>query len=162
MTTFEALLAPDESLLLSTRAHAAALMPALLRALGIVALCGIGVLLLRRRHAAGTSVLPDIVSLVLAGAAALAALRAARDVWRWDRTLFGVTTRRIVVLRTGSHVHASSVRLDRVERVAVRQTTLGRVLGYGTVELHADHQRRGLSYMPQPGRVGSLIMQGHR
>ena len=92
-----------------------------------------------------------------AGAAVLAVLRAARAVFRWDRTLVAVTPLQVVLLAGGARLEAETVPLRSVSRLGVRQGPLQRLLGYGTLLVGDGRSRRGVHYVPRPAEVSRVI-----
>jgi uncharacterized membrane protein YdbT with pleckstrin-like domain len=74
-------------------------------------------------------------------------------VWiRWSSRSFTVTDRR-VILETGVFSRNSKViALDRVQDIATNQSLLGRMLGYGTIEIDSAGAagREVLSAIPAP------------
>jgi uncharacterized membrane protein YdbT with pleckstrin-like domain len=71
---------------------------------------------------------------------------------RWSSTSLTVTDHR-VVLETGVFSRATKViPLDRVQDVSTRQSLLGRIFGYGTVEIDAAGAAgtEVLDHVPQP------------
>lgn len=72
---------------------------------------------------------------------------------RWTTTTFTITDQR-VILDEGVLSHSSKViPIDRVQDVSTRQSVLGRILGYGRVEIDAAGWQGAevLSYLPSPG-----------
>ena len=91
-----------------------------------------------------------VVGPVFVAAGAIMALAA---VWRWDRTRLVVTTERVALVQGVAQRRAAGVRLTRVAHVEVRQSALGRLLGYGTLTAGALE----VDYVPRPGQVARLI-----
>jgi membrane protein YdbS with pleckstrin-like domain len=91
----------------------------------------------------------------LAGAFALAAgaLRALVAVWCWDRTRVVVTTEKLFVVEGTLRRRAAAVRLTRIACVEIEQSSLGRLLGYGTIvagELE-------VAFLAEPALVAGLL-----
>ena len=151
----EDLIGPDEAVLLETRPHAVALAPAFGRAIGIVTLCAVATFVLQH------SGLPfwRLGASLFAVTGALAVARAIRSVFSWDRTVFAVTARHVVVQQGGLPSSSVTLPLESVERLRVDQSLLGRLLGYGTVILATGRSRRGFEFVPRPREVHGLIVQ---
>jgi hypothetical protein len=154
VATLDRFVAPDEVIYLQTRPHAAAIVPALGRAVAAVGVClAIAVLLLRGE--------PPLWRFLIAGLAMLgivAIARAARSVWRWEHTLFAVTSDHVLVVRSAPR-RAVCVPLDTLLRLGFEQSLAGRVLGYGTIELADGVVRRRLRFVPRPMHAHRLILQ---
>jgi uncharacterized membrane protein YdbT with pleckstrin-like domain len=104
---------------------------------------------------AGGILLTQIWPLALLGAVAIAAgaLTALRAVWRWEWTHFVITTERVYLAQGSLHRRAKAVRLRAIDAVELEQSTLGRLLGYGTVlvgPLEVEH-------VPEPKEVTQLV-----
>ena len=89
-------LEPGERLLLAARPHPAALLPALLRALGVVLAAAVVLALLA--HSSAPDAVRIALDLLVLGVAARAVFRFTRAVWQWDRSLLALTTRRVFVV----------------------------------------------------------------
>jgi uncharacterized membrane protein YdbT with pleckstrin-like domain len=136
-----AYLEPGERVRLEERPHAAALARPFSRSL-VAALVG-AILVIAA---------PATLGLVGAFLLVVAALHALTAVWRWDRTLFVVTSDKLFVTYGIAQRRAAAVRLARVRPIEVEQSVAGRMFGYGTViagELE-------IPYVPDPDRVCSL------
>ena len=95
--------------------------------------------------------------LTLGGAVALAgaAVVALRAVWAWDRSCIVVTAERLLVVEGTLRRRLSTVPLERIGPVALEQSLLGRLLGFGTVvagELELRH-------VPDPAEVCRALEQ---
>lgn len=62
-----------------------------------------------------------------------ASVYALAAVLQWDRTKVVLTSEQLFVVHGVLRRHAAAIRLERVQAVELRQSVLGRVLGYGTV-----------------------------
>jgi uncharacterized membrane protein YdbT with pleckstrin-like domain len=134
-------LEPGERVRFEERPHAAALMRPLGRSF-VGAIVG-AILVLAA---------PSSLGLIGAFLLAIAALSALAAVWRWDRTQFVVTSEKLFITYGIAQRRAAAVRLARVRPVEMRQSVVGRMLGYGTViagELE-------IPYVPDPDKVCSL------
>jgi membrane protein YdbS with pleckstrin-like domain len=153
MVAIERFLGPDEPVLWAARPHAAALA----RPLGLAALAvvvgAIAVIALTRVDLGAA----PFAAVLAAGAALLVVLRAARAVFRWDRTVVAVTPLQVVLLAGGLRLEAESVPLRSVSRLGVRQGPLQRMLGYGTLLVGDGRSRRGVEFVPRPAEVSRLI-----
>jgi membrane protein YdbS with pleckstrin-like domain len=153
MLAIERFVGPDEPILWAARPHAAALARPLALAVLAVLLGAAAVLALSRSDVQGA----PIAALIAAAGAAIAVVRAARAVFRWDRTVVAVTPLQVVLLAGGIHLQAESVPLRSVSRLGVRQGPLQRMLGYGTLLVGDGRSRRGVQYVPKPAEVSRLI-----
>ena len=132
---------PEERVCLEARRHGIVLA----RPLGeAVVLAALGTLLLAQAWPAP-----------VAGAVALAAgaVAAARAVWKWERTRVVVTTEKLLLLEGTLRRRVNAVHLARLESVAIEQSAIGRVLGYGTI-VAGDVE---VAYVPEPRRVYGLM-----
>lgn len=78
---------------------------------------------------------------------------------RWNSTAFTLTSQR-VLLEAGVFNRSSKViPVDRVQDVSTRRSLLGRVLGYGTVEIDAAGARGAevLDFVPAPDRFRDQV-----
>jgi uncharacterized membrane protein YdbT with pleckstrin-like domain len=130
-----------EEVCLDARRHGVVLALPLAQAIGLAA--------------AGGILLTQFWALALLGALAIAAGAAValRAVWRWEWTRFVVTTERVYLAQGSLRRRAKTVRLRAIDAVELEQTTLGRLLGYGTVlvgPLEVEH-------LPAPKEVTRLV-----
>jgi uncharacterized membrane protein YdbT with pleckstrin-like domain len=130
-----------EEVCLDARRHGVVLALPLAQAIGLAA--------------AGGILLTQFWALALLGALAIAAGAAValRAVWRWEWTRFVVTTERVYLAQGSLRRRAKTVRLRAIGAVELEQTTLGRLLGYGTVlvgPLEVEH-------VPAPREVTRLV-----
>jgi uncharacterized membrane protein YdbT with pleckstrin-like domain len=133
--------AAAEEVCLDARRHGVVLALPLAQAVGLAA--------------AGGILLTQFWALALLGALAIAigAAVALRAVWRWEWTRFVVTTERVYLAQGSLRRRAKTVRLRAIDAVELEQTTLGRLLGYGTVlvgPLEVEH-------VPAPKEVTRLV-----
>jgi membrane protein YdbS with pleckstrin-like domain len=98
-----------------------------------------------------------VAALLAAVIMAVAVVRAARDVFRWDRTVVAVTPIQVLLLAGGLRLQAESVPLGSLSRVGVRQGPLQRAFGYGTLLLGDGRRRKVVSFVPRPAEVSGLI-----
>jgi membrane protein YdbS with pleckstrin-like domain len=83
----------------------------------------------------------------------IAAIGAVAAVWRWDHTRVVLTGDRLFVVHGTLRRRAAAVRLERVQTVEIEQSTLGRLLGYGTV-VAGDLE---ISCVADPGQMHGLL-----
>ena len=83
----------------------------------------------------------------------VASLFVVRAVWMWERTRLIVTSEKVYVVRGTLHRRAKAVRLQAVDAVAVDQSLMGQLLGYGTVVLGP----LAVGHVPAPKQVCSLV-----
>ena len=84
---------------------------------------------------------------------------------RWGATAFTITNQR-VILDSGVFSRSSKViPIDRVQDVSTRRSVMGRILGYGTVEIDAagTSGAEKLEHMPAPDNFrDQVFMQSER
>ena len=132
-----------ETACFETRLHEILLVGVFLRAVAVGAL-GLGCVLLGWPWSAiGAAVL------------AFAALTAVVAAWRWERTRVVVTTDSLYLSHGTVRRRESAVRLDRVGKLEIEQTLLGRLLGYGTL-IAGDLE---IPYVPQPRQLYGLVVR---
>src|SRR5262245_48649992 len=131
----------EEQLCLDARRHGVVLMRPFLRA---YVLAAVGILLLE---------LPWPVPVAAPVVLGIAAVLAFLAVWRWDRTRLIVTTEKVFLVQGVLRKRASGVMLRSLRAVALEQSLLGRLLGYGTV--HAGPLE--VPYVARPRAVGELV-----
>jgi hypothetical protein len=151
-------LEPGERLLLACRPHPAALLPALLRAVAAVLATATVLALLARSSAPdGVRLALDLLALAFA---ARAALRFTRAVWRWDRTLLALTTRRVFVVAPQGAVRRAwqTMSLAGIHDAAVHHSFAGRLLGYGTLTLGQGPQSRDVRYVSDAEKIAEAIL----
>jgi hypothetical protein len=151
-------LEPGEHLLLACRPHPAALLPAAVRALGALLAAAIVMALLARSSAPnGVRLALDLLPLAFA---ARAALRFTRAVWRWDRTLLALTTRRVVVVAPRGAVRRAwqAMSLAGIHSTGVSHSFGGRLLGYATLTLGDGPQGREVRYVSDAERIAEVVL----
>ena len=106
---------------LETRRHGVVLAAPLAKALLLAAI--------------GAALVSRAFPVSVGGAVALAASAAVavRAVWAWEQLRFLVTTRHLVLVDGILRRRTTTLPLGRIGPVAVEQTLLGRLLGYGTL-----------------------------
>jgi membrane protein YdbS with pleckstrin-like domain len=120
-------LAPDEPVVFHTRLHAVVFSGALELAVVVTGVLG---LLIRHNDLAPATVR----QLCLAGTA-IVVLGALPGWLRWWTSEFAVTSRRVMVKIGFVSVHTLELLLAEIESIAVDQSMLGRMLGYGTLKI---------------------------
>lgn len=148
---------PGERLLLASRPHPAALLPAALRALGALLAAAIVIALLARSSAPDSVRLAlDLLPLAFAGRAAL---RFTRAVWHWDRTLLALTTRRVYLVAPKGPVRRAwqAMSLAGIHHTGVTHSFGGRLLGYGTLTLGDGPQGRDVRYVSDAEHIAEAI-----
>jgi hypothetical protein len=148
---------PGERVLLATRPHPAALLPALLRALGAVLAAAFAIALLARSSAPEpVRVALDLLVLVLP---VRAVLRFARAVWQWDRTLLALTTRRVFVVEPRGRMRRAweAMPLTAIHSAAVDHSFGGRLLGYATLRLGDGPRGRDVRFVADAERIADAI-----
>jgi hypothetical protein len=159
MTRARMKLESGERLLLATRPHPAALLPALLRASAAVLAAAVVIALLARSSAPE----PVRVALDLLALAppARAVLRFARAVWRWDRTLLALTTRRVLVVepRGGMRRAWEALPLTAIPSARVDHSLGGRLLGYATLRLGDGPHSREVRFVGDAEHIAEAILE---
>ena len=151
-------LEPGERLLLATRPHPAVLLPALVRALGVMLAAAVVLALLLRSSA------PHDVRIALdvpvIAVAARAAFRFTRAVWQWDRSLLALTTRRIFLVGPRGAVRRAweTMPLGAIRATGASHTFAGRQLGYGTLTLGEGSGGRDVRFVTDAERVADAIL----
>jgi membrane protein YdbS with pleckstrin-like domain len=153
MPAIERFVGPDEPILWAARPHAAAIARPLALAVVAVLLGSAAVIASFGSDLTGA----PIAALVAAAITAVAVVRAARAVFRWDRTLMAVTPVQVVLLAGGLQLKAETLPLRALSRLGVRQSPMQRVLGYGTLLLGDGRSRRAVDFVPKPAEVSRLI-----
>jgi hypothetical protein len=151
-------LEPGERLLLATRPHPAALLPALLRALGAVLTAAVVLALLAHSSAPhGVRIALDLLAVALAGRAVL---RFTRAVWQWDRSLLALTTRRVFVVAPRGAVRRAweTMPLAAIHSTGVSHSFGGRLLGYATLTLGDAGQGRDVRFVTDAERIAEAIL----
>jgi uncharacterized membrane protein YdbT with pleckstrin-like domain len=135
------LTAPDERVYLDARRHGVVLARPLAQALVLAA--------------SGAVLLVQPWPLQLPGAllVVVAALLCLRAVWGWERRRVVVTTEKLFVVDGTIRRRASGVRLRAVENLALEQTVVGRLLGYGTLVAGPLE----INHVPRPRTVYTLV-----
>ena len=153
-------LLPGENLIIKTHQHWIVLVKQLL----------IPVLLLIAIAAADLLLKPDAVSQSIKVFATLAVVAIALlwliVVWvRWQSTAYTLTDQRIRI-ESGIFSRMSKiVPIDRIQDCTTRQPLIGRMLGYGLVEVDSagDQGPEVLSHVPNPARWrDEVFVQGER
>ncbi len=135
MSRIASLLHPDEYPLIETRSHLASLIrPALITILALFAAAALGFVFSPDRGS-------DAVDIVSGLAALVVSLRFAWRVIDRARTTVVLTDLRILVVRGVLARSVASLPLSRVGDVSYSRSILGRVLGYGAIEVSG--RRRG-------------------
>jgi uncharacterized membrane protein YdbT with pleckstrin-like domain len=141
-------LLPGESVVMRRHPHWIVPFRSLVLPVAIVVLVGLlDVMLTPSLVASDVKMVITLAALALLGGWAILS-------WlRWATTSFTVTDQR-VILDVGILSHSSKViPIDRVQDVSTRQSLLGRIMGYGRVEIDAAGSQGAevLDYLPSPG-----------
>lgn len=149
---------PGERLLLAARPHPAILIPALLRALGVLAAAAVVLALLLRSSAPdGVRIALDLPVIAFAGRSVF---RFARAVWQWDRSLLALTTRRVFFVAPRGRLRRAfeSMPLGAIRATGVQHSFAGRLLGYGTLTLGDAAGGRDVRFVSDAERVAEVIL----
>jgi Bacterial PH domain len=149
---------PGERLLLAARPHPALLIPALLRALGVlVATAVLLALLLRSSAPHGVRIALDLPVIALA---ARSVFRFARAVWQWDRSLLALTTRRVFVVAPRGRLRRAweTMPLSAIRTSGVEHSFGGRLLGYGTLTLGDGPSGHEIRFVSDAERVAEAFL----
>ena len=150
-----------ERLLFAARPHPAALLPALLRSLGVMLAVAIVIALLAQSSA------PDPVRIALdllaLAFAVRTVLRFARAVWQWDRSLFALTTRRVFVVAPRGAVRRAweTMPLGAIHSAGVEHSFAGKLFGYGTLMLGDVSRGRDVRFVGDAERVAQAILDAN-
>jgi uncharacterized membrane protein YdbT with pleckstrin-like domain len=137
---------PGETLMRTAHRHWLLLVKELLFPAALVALALVV-------DAAVTAVAQDVKLVITLGALALAGLWAIVVWWQWASASFSLTDQRVLLMSGVISRTTKVIALDRVQDVSTRQTILGRLLNYGTVEIDAAGASGAevLDHVPDPG-----------
>jgi Bacterial PH domain len=147
-----------ERLLFAVRPHPALLIPALLRASGVLLAAALALALLLRSSAPdGVRIALDLPVIALAGRSVF---RFARAVWQWDRALLALTTRRLFVASPRGRLRRAweTIPLGAIRAADVHHSFAGRLLGYGTVTLGPGANGRELRFVSAAERIADTIL----
>jgi uncharacterized membrane protein YdbT with pleckstrin-like domain len=140
MSYLDKILQPDERIVAVGKKH------------WIIYLPGLGVLILALLVEAGLAIAPHLsfaIQVVAAIIALLALVLLAREWFSQWTTEIVVTNRRVVYKRGFISRFTREMNMEKIESVAVDQTLLGRVFGYGTVDIRGTgagfEQLRGIA-----------------
>ncbi len=147
-------LLPGENLIIKAHQHWIVLVKQLaIPVLLLIAIVAADVLLTAR------SVSQEIKTFATLGVVALVLLWLI-VVWiRWQSTAYTLTDQRIKI-ESGVFSRASKIiPIDRVQDCSTKQSLVGRVLGYGRVEVDAAGAQGAevLSHLPNPGHFRDLV-----
>ena len=144
-------LMPGESLVLKEKQHWIVMVRPLLLPIALVVLAAVADLL---------AVIPgDLRLIATLAAVAILGLALIFVFIRWSSRSFSITDRR-VILDTGIFSRSTKViALDRVQDIATNQSLLGRMLGYGRIEIDSAGASGAevLSALPNPGRFRDAV-----
>jgi uncharacterized membrane protein YdbT with pleckstrin-like domain len=144
-------LMPGESLVLKERQHWVVMIRPLLLPIALVVLAAVADLL---------NVIPsDFRLMATLAAVAILGLALILVFIRWSSRSFTITDRR-VILDTGIFSRSTKViALDRVQDISTNQSLLGRMLGYGRIEIDSAGASGAevLSALPNPGRFRDAV-----
>lgn len=144
------LLNDDESVVVSTRTHAKALVGPLLLLILLAAAAGLVVTFLPEMGRFG----PVVDAVVWAAAGVLALLWVVRPFLAWLTTTYTLTDQRLITRRGVVSRHGHDIPLTRVSDVAYERGLLDRMLGCGTLVVSvASEQRVRLHDVPQVEQV---------
>ena len=154
-------LEPGERLLFAARPHPAALLPALLRALGVV--LAVAIVLALLAHSSAPDPVRIALDLLALAFAARTVLRFARAVWQWDRSLFALTTRRVFVVAPRGAVRRvwETMPLGAIHTAGVDHSFAGRLFGYGTLTLGDGPRGRDVRFVSDAERVAQAILDAN-
>lgn len=142
---------PGESLVLKERQHWIVMVRPLLLPVALVVLAAVADFL---------AIIPSDFRLIATLATvAILGLALILVFIRWSSRSFTITDRR-VILDTGILSRTSKViSLDRVQDIATNQSLLGRMLGYGRIEIDSAGAAGAevLSALPNPGRFRDAV-----
>jgi membrane protein YdbS with pleckstrin-like domain len=147
------LLAEGERPVLTVRTH-----PIRLLGPGLRALAGIGAALALGYYATpqtGT----DAVDLIAAAVALLVVARFVGRFLTWRRRRVVLTDQRLLRLSGGIIRRVASVSLEQISQVELVQGIAGRLLGYGTVEVHACEEHVSLDSLRGARQLWALLAE---
>ena len=153
-------LLPGESLVLRLHRHWVVLVKSIWWSLLLLVLAGLAALLIHvewfRR---GEKLLLIAAVLVVVGLNAIV-------VWiRWNSNYFVLTDQRVILNKGIFSRSTKIIPIDRVQDCSTQETLLGRMLGYGRVEIDAAGAAGAevLDHLPHPGKFrDQVFMQSER
>lgn len=153
-------LLPGENVILKRHRHW--IMPVQSMALPVLLLVALVLgadILFRDKLSSDVKLIITLLGFAIAGAWAIVT-------WiRWSASAFTITNQR-VILDSGVFNRSSKViPIDRVQDVSTRRSVMGRILGYGTVEIDAagTSGAETLEHMPGPDNFrDQVFMQSER
>jgi uncharacterized membrane protein YdbT with pleckstrin-like domain len=107
----------------------------------------------------------DVKTVATLGALAVLGLWAIVTWLRWNATSVTITDQRVMLDRGVLSRSSKVVPIDRVQDVSTRQSILGRILGYGTVEIDAAGSQGAelLDHVPDPNHFrDEVFVQSER
>jgi hypothetical protein len=147
------LLNPGERPVLCARIHPIRLLgPALRTLVGVGAAVALGYY---ATPATGT----DPVDLVSAAIALLVLTRFVRRFLTWRRRRVVVTGERLLQLHGGVFRRVGSIARDQISEVELVQGIAGRMLGYGTVRIHAGERQVSLDSITDARELWALLTE---
>lgn len=153
-------LLPGESIIL--RRHRHWIVPARSLFWPILLLLVVGVL---DHYLRESLVARDVKTVATLGALAVLGLWAIITWLRWNATSVTITDQRVMLDRGVLSRSSKIVPIDRVQDVSTRQSILGRILGYGTVEIDAAGSQGAelLDHVPDPNHFrDEVFVQSER
>ncbi|HLQ61935.1 MAG TPA: PH domain-containing protein [Candidatus Acidoferrales bacterium] len=153
-------LLPGETLVLRQHRHWVVLFKALWWSLLLLVLAGLASLLIHAEFfRRGEKLLLIAAVLVLVGLNAIIS-------WiRWNSYYFVLTDQRVILNKGVFSRSTKIIAIDRVQDCSTQETLLGRILGYGRVEIDAAGAAGAevLDHLPRPGQFrDQIFMQSER
>jgi uncharacterized membrane protein YdbT with pleckstrin-like domain len=152
-------LLPGETVVMRRHPHWVVAAKAMLLPLVLVILVGVGDKLLRDSLLSDPALAHDIKVVATLAVIAIFGLWAIVTWVRWNATAFTITDQRVILDQGVLGRSSKIIPIDRVQDVSTRQTLLGRILGYGQVEIDAAGARGAevLEYLPAPNRFRDQV-----
>ena len=143
-------LLPGENMIIKTHQHWIVLVKSLLIPVALLAIVAIADFTIFGPDFYYVPRLRTLLSLAVVGIALLWLI----VVWiRWQTTVYTLTDQRIKIESGVFSRNSKIVPIDRVQDCTTRQPFIGRILGYGRVEVDAASQTGAevLAHLPNPG-----------
>ena len=152
-------LLPGENLVLKEHPHWVTIVGSVfLPAVLVVAVAILDFTLLSPNIQAGIYV-PHLRTFLSLGVAALALIWLIAVWISWQSIVYSLTDQRIMIQSGVFSRQEKIIPIDRVQDCSTRQTVLGRVFGYGRVEIDAAGAQGAevLQYLPKPGEFRDQV-----
>jgi len=151
MSYVKSVLQPGEELRHTASLHWSLYLPGLL-------VCALALIIALVRPDASAYWVGNRIVVIVAGLClAVGLILLAQEWFRWWTTEIAVTNRRVIYKTGFIWRDTTEMHMDKVESVEVKQSILGRILGYGNVEIRGT----GTGFEPLPRIAAPLELRNH-